>query len=117
MIGMTDKELADKVVALGVGHTKEDYGKVYYVPPDGDDYHDILSAFGFVRNWRVAGALMEKWGNGIEYVLIVNKWEASYTYEESSFKQNIIVLNESLPRAITEACCKVLPDSISCKDQ
>ena len=57
---MNDQELADKVVALGVGHTKEDYGKVCYVPPDGDDYHDILSAFGFVRNWRVAGALMEK---------------------------------------------------------
>ena len=53
---MNDKELADRVVALGVGG--ENVGN-YWIDPD-DDALGWLDAKEFVRDWRVAGALMEK---------------------------------------------------------
>ena len=49
----TDKELAEKIAALGVGMS---VGEWYCAP---DDYHR-QTATGFVEDWRVAGALMEK---------------------------------------------------------
>ena len=54
---MTDQELADKVVALGVGQ-KDPHQKILpYLAPDSTEWdEDEL----FVRDWRVAGAMMEK---------------------------------------------------------
>ena len=52
---MNDKELADKVVALGVGRTFPTDPNIWYMP----DY-TATGATRFVRDWRVAGALMEK---------------------------------------------------------
>ena len=53
---MNDKELADAVVALGVGQ-KDPHQKILpYQAPDSNEWdEDEL----FVRDWRVAGALME----------------------------------------------------------
>ena len=51
---MNDKELADRVVALGVGITAD--GK--YGLPDWKRY--LYAAKHFVRDWRVAGALLER---------------------------------------------------------
>ncbi len=50
---MNDKELADKVVALGIG--KPRLGMVGYM---FEGYG--MSASEFVRDWRVFGALLEK---------------------------------------------------------
>ena len=53
----TDKELADAVVALGIGT---------YI--DNDDallrryhYHEFHDPESFVRDWRVGGACLEQW--------------------------------------------------------
>ena len=100
---MNDQELARQIVAHLGGDGPNNYA-AYSIVIDGIAHW--MPAEKFVRDWCVAGAMMEKQGNGIEYALIVDKWEASYTYEESSFKQNIIVLNESLPRALNEACAE-----------
>ena len=61
---MDDKELADRVVALGVGRCVLD--KYYVRSPDGDvaQPHEQRTIAGFVRDWRVAGALMEKYEDG-----------------------------------------------------
>jgi hypothetical protein len=103
---MNDKELADKLVELGIG-TKFDFparGWMYGL--DGihgtDDEQQYPSSF--VRDWRVAGALMEKWGNGLEYVLIVDVWEIQWWQNET----DQYLRNESLPRAIIEACVEAL---------
>lgn len=57
---MTDKELADKVVALGVGR--------YWPEASPEPRYDMANgcmfstseAPEFLRDWRVAGALMER---------------------------------------------------------
>lgn len=58
---MTDKELADKVVALGVGWSEVLNGTTLYAldsPPSFEGKG--MAAEQFVRDWRVAGALIEK---------------------------------------------------------
>ncbi len=85
---MNDKELADKVVALGV-HPEETL-------PDDE----------FVRDWRVAGALMEKCQKiYAEYIgepeqVVYARAADNRTWEWPSGK--------SLPRTIIEACVEAL---------
>ena len=57
---MSDKELADKIVALGVGDVSPTFPRspMYRVP--GALGEAWLSADEFVRDWRVFGALWEK---------------------------------------------------------
>jgi hypothetical protein len=92
---VSDKELADAVVAHGVGE---------YLPvnhshldlPTGEWWHldgvYTPTAEQFVRDWRVAGALMEKinWLDFIQAVI------------------NAGLGGKIEPRAITEACVKAL---------
>ena len=112
---MNDKELADKVVALGVGNNTHD---LYAFGA----YHVIGCAFSdFVRDWRVAGALMERMP---DEVLI---WRINYEDEDLEGGELISLQtghawvieptrtkdarqNESLPRAIIEACVEALDD-------
>ncbi len=54
---MNDKELADAVVALGVLH--EDQG-IYSFDPFPCHPYASMTAKQVVRDWRVAGALIEK---------------------------------------------------------
>ena len=59
---MNDKELADKVVALGVG-SNYSKGEGRRMPEmDGPQTMGPYTDEVFVRDWRVAGALMEKCG-------------------------------------------------------
>jgi hypothetical protein len=97
---MTDEELADAVVALGVGEPwGENFPGCYRL-----GVTDMLSvdAYAFVRDWRVAGALMEKlrpfdsniyFWNGMACVKVAD---------------NMRIENKSLPRAIIEACVEAL---------
>lgn len=100
---MNDKELADRVVALGVfRYWNNDSARGYVIM----DSHE-LSAEHFVRDWRVAGALMEKcivyeglpwvdiWNNPIEFLDFCG---------EQINEQSI----HELPRAIIEACVEAL---------
>ena len=55
---MRDKKLADRVVALGVGQHRKFGGvpiRYRFIGSDENMYASV-----FVRDWRVAGALMEK---------------------------------------------------------
>lgn len=109
---MNDKELADAVVALGVG-----YSEPHNIITTAGDYwlHQSeeqqnlrrMSAFGFVTDWRVAGALMER----IDGELLI--WLQKYSGRTDVWivepeKQDADARNESLPRAIIEACVEAL---------
>ena len=93
---MTDKELADKVVALGVGRQGE-YPKsadgcgFYYTPTDANTHEEEgLYSKLFVRDWRVAGTML-----------------AMY-YDAYAAIDDVIQTFEGDPRAITEACVEAL---------
>jgi hypothetical protein len=103
---MTDKELADKVVALGVGIVGGalTHAPMYRVPDAlGEAW---LDAEEFVRDWRVAGALMEK----VDYFECKpcpsGKWMVRVSTESMMGVKE--AFNESLPRAIIEACVEAL---------
>ncbi len=92
-----DKELADKLVEAGIAF-KNIYGYSHTRLPVGSDFVD---APDLLRDWRVAGAVMEQ-----------NEWGISYTRRRSdglwaawtdSKTVKAGARNESLPRAIIEA--------------
>ena len=94
---MTDKELADAAVRLGAANFDQHLG-YWYVRLD-----DYFEEYDIVRDWRVAGALMEKCQN-VAY-------EAGPKYEVDAVSMTETYAqawNESLPRAIIEACVETL---------
>ena len=97
---MTDSEiLADKIVALGVGNNMYD---LYAIGA----YHVIgCTASDFVRDWRVAGALMEKCDSTYPEKLIDGRWQVQASVDAMPTEW---ITTESLPRAIIEACCEAL---------
>lgn len=96
---MTDNsELIDELVALGVSRpqawmnpTGESYGGGFH--PVSDDQ--------FVRDWRVAGALME---------MMATKRETLSRAESIKFPLMMPVKMFSDPRAIVEACVEALKE-------
>ena len=110
---MNDKELADAVVALGVGCARLDK---YQVAPVTDNVREYGSAKWFVRDWRVAGALMERVYEK-RYSFMVMQMpdekpmmtiQQPLTAENDQKNWAAQVVNESLPRAIIEACVEAL---------
>ena len=103
---MNDKELADAIVALGVAdekHPPQSYrlGNKYQL-----GYFGWVSAHRLVREWRVAGALMEKCQKVfVEY--IGDKEQTVYARSESNRTWDWH-FGESLPRTIIGACVEVL---------
>ena len=99
---MNDQELALKVAHLGIGRYEHPF---FFV-----DCYDTLRppavpAETFVRDWRVAGALMEKIPDGVTYVNAMkdglsNRWCAWITDGSHRF----IIESDSLCRAIVECC-------------
>jgi hypothetical protein len=88
---MNDQELAKSIEALGIGRPTE------YITPQGDDgWWEELNDYDFVRDWRVAGALMEKMTRVCEWYEMAGLWKVR-------IDDSISVRNESLPRAICEA--------------
>ena len=101
-----DKELADKIVALGVGkhqHFAEgrDKGDWYGYDSTGD------TATYFVHDWRVAGALMEKAARFIKIDLDKSNGQW-YVYVQGQDPKEPVTMNEELSRAINEACVEAL---------
>ena len=121
---MNDRELADAIVACGVGFhesiprsTTSVYRGHAFVD-EGNIKHLMLSG-EFVRDWRVAGAMMEKceadgWDAlidlqaGCQPRVRLGRWQG-----ESCSTENTkgIGKSESLPRAINEACIEALDES------
>lgn len=102
---LNDKELADKVVALGVGYASTFAALPirYRFEPFGENMY----ASEFVHDWRVAGALMEMMDEGMGTIFIdryTSTWQISPTWVD------VQVENESLPRAIIEACVAALSE-------
>ena len=98
-----DKLLADKIVALGVGHRSSADDRWYGTGVEIPDHH----ASGFVRDWRVAGALMEKCQAVFVEKLTEDVWacRADKAYGERTRNWHE---DGSLPRAIIEACVRAL---------
>ena len=93
---MNDKELADAVVALGIG-TKTLMESFPFLAPNHDSWSADrgMTKVDFVRDWRVTGALMEKcWNDGYLMAMIMNR----------AVQQP----PDSLPRSLTEVCVSVL---------
>ena len=95
---MNDKELADAIVALGVGkHEKGVVKEAAFFEIDGDLHNENYSEEMFVRDWRVAGAILS---------------EAEGTMDAEDFYHTLLPLfheaEMSNPRAIIEACVKAL---------
>ena len=105
---MNDKELADRVVALGVGEFLPSRLNNGIYVRSYDEYgmdHDAEPDNVFVRDWRVAGALMEKVDSIYPEKLIDERWQVQASLDAMPTEW---LTNESLPRAIIEACCEAL---------
>jgi len=109
---MNDKELADAVVALGIG---EYVAGAYWLATGPDPIK--LDSSEFVRDPRVAMALMEKClasGIDVSMSLQSNYFEAPgfwITGTVMALSQDIETESDgrgSLPRAIIEACVEAL---------
>ena len=109
---MNDRELADKVVALGVGQR---------LPDEKDWWLYWLDSIGapaklFVTDWRVAGTLMEKCiGMTLHEELEIDSgysrgWEVynCFAFGDGQPYKHTKANGESLPRAIIEACVEAL---------
>jgi len=96
---MNDEALRKRIIALGLVY--EDFYLAARIGPAIRPTNEE-----FVRDWQVAGALMEKVGNGFGYVLVVDKWLIEVADEEDN--SVMLACNKSLPRAIIEACVEAL---------
>ena len=98
---MTDEELAERIVALGVGLS----GACGYAPTRIASRSDFQGAGSFVRDWRVAGALMEKVGHG-DWFGSIGDWFSDVPIPGTP--RFGLGSGGSLPRAICEACVLAL---------
>ena len=111
---MTDQELAEALFELRVVSFNPAYECAYNTVAGGKN----MNAEQIVRDWRVAGALMEKLTmEGPDKLRTVM---GSYHPTLGSFEASVSVSatnvygtyldrsHESLPRAIIEACCNAL---------
>jgi len=113
---MNDKKLVDLLVKLDILEwLLDDNGDDKFLSLHGsgrcillnDDYD--MQCFVAVRDWRVAGALMEK----MDGELLI--WRQAYDNDSPVWIVETHLTNadgrdESLPRAIIEACCDALED-------
>ena len=99
----SDKELADKIVALGVGERSVTLG-------DGETRYIVgglrpaLSEYYFVRDWRVAGALMERVDS-----IRIDHLEGWVTVDTQT-KFGAVEFEGNPVRPINEACVEALSD-------
>jgi len=87
---MTDQELADRIVALGVGEKSHHSKRYIWWETSAED----LTIHKFVRDWRVAGALLKKHRA---------KFDKPFPAIEYDY--------DSMPLAICEACVEAIEGS------
>ncbi len=113
---MTDQELADKLVALGIVkclHTKFPPSGYVYTIPDSAEAEG--SASEVVRDWRVAGAVMERvYQSKRGYLgteIYLEEAQKKLVMQFHNEIGSITILGvQSLPRAIIEAGLEALSD-------
>jgi len=98
---MNDKELADKAVAFDVGAYDAGARWPYWV-----DGHEWMDEWAFVRDWRVAGELMEKCQK--IYVEYIGEPEQTVYARAADNRTWEWPAGESLPRTIIEAVVEAL---------
>ena len=103
---MNDKELADKVIDCRIGRSSTWVDDTDYEIPG--DYDRWVPAKAFVRDWRVVGVLMGKVDAHFIERLTESKWAARSDKPYGEGKTREWYENESLPRAIIEACVEAL---------
>ena len=112
---MNDIELANKVIALGIGHQGEgisiDGVGFYHTPENECGETEGLSARLFVHEPSVAMAAMEK-ALVMEQMILgwnLNKCGDFWCdFPDISLEEDIGKRNDSLTRAIIEACTEAL---------
>jgi len=113
---MNDKELTNKVVALGVGESAlADAGEMLYRFDGGGSWQFDDTADEFVRDWRVAGALMEKcydvhmFWDDVGFACVATSMPVG-KHGEETFKRGSTdgYDRNDAPRAIIEACVEAL---------
>jgi len=113
---MKDKELADKVVELGVLRRYKD-GDLYTFDRFSSSPYNAVTAKFAICDWRVAGPLMEKCVHMGNWMRIYSGrhretgeegWFAADWYFASSSKTDESGQSKSLPAAITAACVEAL---------
>ena len=108
----TDRELADALVALGIGEAYDfrdgEFHYTHLMPPIAHEAHT------FVRSWDVAGACMERlFEKGSIKYLGHDTTDTFLCTVKAGWGVNAPVLhalNESLPRAICEAYVEAMND-------
>ena len=106
---MTDKELADRVAIIleakrGQGPTVDSW----FLHHKGIDQYLGFIDLSLVRDWRVAGALMEKCQK--VYVEYIGEPEQTVYARAADNRTWEWPAGESLPRTIIEACVEALSD-------
>ena len=99
---MNDKKLADRVYALLGRGTPTSHKCGHH---SWHVYTWGLDATQYVRDWRVAGALMEKVDSIYPERLVDERWQVQASLDAMPTEW---LTNESLPRAIIEACVEAL---------
>ena len=98
---MNDKELADKVVAILGTATVADWDQPVVIQDNGA----WMGVVPYVRDWRVAGALMEKLESYDGFLLQQSGDDAGMCRVEVAGGTGI---NGNMCRAIIEACVEAL---------
>ncbi len=104
---MDDKELADRIVAiLGDAHVAE-----WQQPVVIQNNGAWMGVVRYVRDWRVAGAMMEKLDDGLVYYKGDENFAQGGKWCVATVDMTVthlLGMDESLPRAINKACCESL---------
>ncbi len=101
-----DTELANRIVALGVGEKDDATEYCYSITRSL-----WMPVKRFVNDWRVAGALMEKVDSCYPEKLIDGRWQVQASMAAMPIDTEWAV-SESLPRAICEACVETLENGL-----
>lgn len=107
---MNDTELAERLERLGI----QPLELIYTVR--GEEIRHWAAPYDFVRDWRVAGAMMEKAidNNCIVDCALIGRTDAytmrgPYVAECNTDKKlGHVVDGDNIPRAINEACVEAL---------
>jgi len=67
-------------------------------------FHESQDGSEFVRDWRVAGTMMERVDSVYIDALVTKDWQVEALFDCMPYE----AVNESLPRAIIEACVEAL---------
>lgn len=94
---MTDNDIADRLVALGII-------KAFPLRYELSKIAVLTTAHSLVRDWRVAGEVMELLGDVFSITRVGDILSMSRLCGDAD------VIAESLPRAIIEACLKLLEE-------